>query len=1251
MRTGQQLVIRMMAFALLAWFALPVCADDAPSPPIRMTVELEWSRPSLPDLPAQSAAAVPVVVEVPGGRATGAVAWPPGERAAPGALPGGGWRLGGGPAGCCRLRIEAPIGGNLVVRTGATTTAFPIAGLLEGPQRTADGAPVSVNLRRLPWDMLEVDLATPNANGQVAPGSAVPLRIGFNVLTAEPSEGLLRLVGTLSPASGGEAVWRCDQSQFVGSDRPPGGVSAVLVTVTVPETEGAYTLELQAFWEPVVEESSRLGRLIRRRRPTNPSPVSATRRLSLTVVRPEGPPGPPENASATIVDQIDLTGRVRGSRPSASGRSPASPGSPWAVPEAALVQAAFRDRLRGWILRGDELATLGPRGASGLSWAAVALRVPNPGRPHRLHLTVTGGDPSSLSVAMIHPAAGEKQGPKVLLDAVGWGATVKPGEAPVRCTWPVWPLGSEPVLVVVNRGTETVTLGAVAMEEQPAGPESATLAAGASPGEGARSFGLSFTHPGDLDRFGGPADALVLGRNLASYLLHCGAGVAVLPESLADRAGRRALDGQAGEDATGADRLELVLGALAERSLGVLVELQANAPLPGLPAPDDPDAMRLGLIRLDGQGQPDASGPVYHALHPEVHAAMERRVQAAIALRASRPNLRGLVLRLGSGATLPGLDDTGLDDDTFARFIAAMLDAEATKRVPGLDNTAADRFAARRRYVTGPGAAPWRAWRAREVSQGYAALAGAIQAVAPGATLAVVTPGLDASPAGQAARRVDVAGESPMLAWKELGLDFEQWTENVPGLVVLRGVDPSPEPLARDLAAHPDLDGPLAKWPQRGMLLDGPNEPAATKDVHLSAQGGGEEPLGHAMAVIDAQWMLLRGTAVAGREEAIARFARVFLATPATPPTSRPLRAEAGVSARTWTSGESTILGLANDTPYTIRVDATLNAPANATVLDLGRGLRLDPRPASGGGRSLVLDLPPFGVAAVQVGSASAKVHPVALYPPRTVEEQYQSLASRLDRLVRGGGLAGLRDGGFEAAGAGGDRPIPVAAIGVEGDAAPAVPEGLAGWSTTGAGDAKLALDTQSPHGGRSSLRLDVPGEPAAARSATFAPPGGPSLDLRVWLRAEPAGSKVRIWLEGQAAGQPHARRAEVTVPGAWTEQRIRVLELPETGLERLSLRFELPSTGRLWIDDLDLSGTRPSAPDLRAQRVLVRAQQAKREGRLADFARLANSHWAREAGVIGIELSPAIEATAEAPSAVTRTGRASDLPQGRRLR
>src|SRR5205807_5921200 len=98
--------------------------------------------------------------------------------------------------------------------------------------------------------------------------------------------------------------------------------------------------------------------------------------------------------------------RFGGPRPSASGRAPliAAGKAAWEVPATALAEARRRDRLRGWIGRGGpEVALLPPADASGLAWSAVGLRVAHPGRPHRLTLTVTGGHPSALGVALVAP--------------------------------------------------------------------------------------------------------------------------------------------------------------------------------------------------------------------------------------------------------------------------------------------------------------------------------------------------------------------------------------------------------------------------------------------------------------------------------------------------------------------------------------------------------------------------------------------------------------------------------------------------------------------------------------------------------------------------------------------------------------------------------------------------------------------------------------------------------------------------------
>src|SRR6185312_2676728 len=151
-------------------------------------------------------------------------------------------------------------------------------------------------------------------------------------------------------------------------------------------------------------------------------------------------------------------------------------------------------------------------------------------------------------------------------------------------------------------------------------------------------------------------------------------------------------------------------------------------------------------------------GPAYHPLHPEVRRALRRRVEGAAAARGERPGLAGLLIRLGPGPTLLGSPETGVDDVTFARFVREAFDAETARGIPGVRAADPDRFAARAQFVAGPGRMPWLTWRSRGIAALYGELAEAAAGAAPGALLAVGTPGLDAGPAGREARKVDLSG-------------------------------------------------------------------------------------------------------------------------------------------------------------------------------------------------------------------------------------------------------------------------------------------------------------------------------------------------------------------------------------------------------------------------------------------------------------------------------------------------------------
>ena len=69
-----------------------------------------------------------------------------------------------------------------------------------------------------------------------------------------------------------------------------------------------------------------------------------------------------------------------------------------------------------------------------------------------------------------------------------------------------------------------------------------------------------------------------MAENLAKYLGSCGATAVVVPEDLADRASRRSLFGQADEDSTGPDRLEVIRRILAAAGLCALARAGFRGP-------------------------------------------------------------------------------------------------------------------------------------------------------------------------------------------------------------------------------------------------------------------------------------------------------------------------------------------------------------------------------------------------------------------------------------------------------------------------------------------------------------------------------------------------------------------------------------------------------------------------------------------------------------------------------------------------
>ena len=324
-----------------------------------------------------------------------------------------------------------------------------------------------------------------------------------------------------------------------------------------------------------------------------------------------------------------------------------------------------------------------------------------------------------------------------------------------------------------------------------------------------------------------------------------------------------------------------------------------------------------------------------------------------------------------------------------------------------------------------------------------------------------------------------------------------------------------------------------------------------------------------------------------------------------------------------------TFLEIANDSPYPIRLAGLLDAPGSASVEDLGRGLRLSPAPEAGG-RNLVLDLLPYGVAAIRVGAPRVQLSSVTPYPSEavlaTMQSRYNELSAQLARLNHGmvATPAEPANPGFEPA-TGTLPQLPVDTVARPSDSKANAPDASAGdkvvpvgWrlEPNAAGPATIAIDGENTHLGQGSLKLTAPIAPSSVVSELFVPNVQSSLDIQVFFRASAAGFRVRVWIEGESAGKPYVRRTELDVSTAWESRTVRASDIPAGGLNRARLRFEQMTPGTLWIDDLHIRGeTTTRSARINAQRTLLAALQAYREQRYDDFARLAGSHWIRESG------------------------------------
>ena len=351
---------------------------------------------------------------------------------------------------------------------------------------------------------------------------------------------------------------------------------------------------------------------------------------------------------------------------------------------------------------------------------------------------------------------------------------------------------------------------------------------------------------------------------------------------------------------------------------------------------DSAEALRRGLVRIDSQGRAD--GPAYNPLHPEVREAMKQRVTKALdQLKAVEPGGAGggLVIRLGPGPTLAGNARYRARrrdlPEVHSRYLRAGGDPRHPRRrehrtrpirgaiairgggrADALAHVAIerDRHALCRAEHRRAGGCPRGPARGGHAGPGRRSGRQRGAASRSGGPCRPASRGEASGSIYKPGRAVPArrwyCGERPSRAkcsrtiWPPARISTRWSPRGRIAACCSRSAEKGPRARRRSspaaLAAErtsPRTSVPGSSSPNRmnrqaapgcrrpGHLRRGPTPRIWLTALPLGDGPAADEPLGHALAALDARWVFLAEKAVSGQEERLRRFARVLGALPA----------------------------------------------------------------------------------------------------------------------------------------------------------------------------------------------------------------------------------------------------------------------------------------------------------------------------------------------------------------------------------
>ena len=633
-------------------------------------------------------------------------------------------------------------------------------------------------------DALRVSVAAGADAGFAPPRGAVHrpgerIRIRVEPLVETPSHGVavelrMRLRATRQQAELAAQVTPLVPLATIGGlggGRSLTAFEPVVFDVELPGEEGGYDVELEA----VERGSLRWARAVVARSvpfvsvadtPVGPAPAADWKPVH------ELDPGSPRlherlrrlpgvHLPAMPLPDVPLPALARPSMP--LPRLPSVPLPHVSLPSVPLPSmSAMVPRLSGLLADGHStvvahalgpMLRLPPAGTPAASaWEGIVLAAVQPGLPHAVEIEYPTDQDATFGLGVLEvDAAGV-----VVESRHSGGFEVRRPPAPAakprlaRHRMVFWPTTRHPVVVIANLAPGSpATFGRVRVTVAPAGlPAAASerppgpLVEAGSPRRrtfgalDAADFAREFGGAGRGDEAGGKSSAdwlthlagirhsaeLLRSQRAAGAMVTVfGRGVAAWPCGLTRHAVRT---NPAEAEPFEGDVLAATARLYARHGLALVPALAFDAPLPeleaALAAGDGPPG--ITCVGRDGRPRRTAAGVHYNILDPRVQRAVEQLVLDAAARLRGAGNVEGIALELPHDGWLhlPGVA-WGLDDGTFARFVASLPDAPPPPAGAG-------RFAERARLVEGPLRDAWIAWRCHEVAAFHARLATALAA-------------------------------------------------------------------------------------------------------------------------------------------------------------------------------------------------------------------------------------------------------------------------------------------------------------------------------------------------------------------------------------------------------------------------------------------------------------------------------------------------------------------------------------------